>query len=423
MRLRVDVLALIFAVCSFASFALAEDWPQWRGPNRTGRSPETGLMKEWPEGGPKVVWKTNNAGKAYSTVSVADGRVFTQGNVELKGEGEDAKGEEGRIQCYDEKTGDLLWSVRPPRENKVFTHNRGDGPRGAPTVDGDDVYCEGGEGSLTCLKAESGEVVWSAHLVEDFGGKRPGWGYSESPLVDGDQLIVTPGGKDGAIAALNKLTGEVLWRSTDVTDRAHYCSAIAADIQGVHQIIQFTRDRVVGVDAENGRLLWDYENSANNTANVSTPIVKDNFVFSASGYGTGGGLVEISRNGDEFTAEEVYFQKPMQNHHGGIVRVDDHMYGFGSGGLICMEFLTGEIAWRNRSVRKGSLCYADGKLYCFGERNEMALVSADPKEYREHGRFEVPDSGKPTWAHPVVANGRLYLRDQNTLTVYDVSAK
>ena len=401
----------LFAV--FCSPVFAEDWPQWRGPNRTGLSQETGLMQEWPEGGPKVVWKAENVGSAYATVSVANGRVFTQGNV----------GEEGRIQCYDEKTGDLIWSVRPPREKKVFTHGKGDGPRGTPTVDGDLVYCEGGEGSVTCLKAASGEVVWSVHLVEDFGGKRPGWGFSESPLVDGEKLIVTPGGKDGAIAALNKLTGEVIWRSTDVTDPAHYCSAVAADIEGVHQFIQFTRNRLVSVDAKDGGLLWDYAESANGTANVATPIVKGNHVFSSSGYGTGGGLVKVTKNGDEFTAEEVYFQKPMANHHGGIVLVGDHMYGFGSGGLICMEFLTGEIAWRDRSVNKGSLCYADGQLYCFGERNKMALASANPNEYEEHGRFDTPDSGKSTWAHPVVANGRLYLRDQDTLTVYEVKTK
>lgn len=410
--MKIHVTTLVLFCFMSCSAGLADDWPQWRGPHRTGLSQETGLMQKWPEGGPKVVWKVEKVGKAYATVTIADGRVITQGNL----------GDEGRIHCFDEETGDLLWSVRPPREKKAFTHGRGDGPRGTPTVDGPYVYCEGGDGSLSCLKAESGDVVWSAHLIEDFGGKRPGWGYSESPLVDGDNLIVTPGGKGGAIVALNKLTGEVIWKSTDVTDPAHYCSAVAADIDGVHQIIQFTRKRVVGVDAQNGRLLWDYENSANGTANVATPIVKGNHVFSSSGYGTGGGLVKVTRKGADFQAEEVYFEKKMANHHGGIVLVGDHMYGFAKT-LICMDFLTGEIVWQNRSVGKGSLCYADGQLYCFSERNKMGLVSANSKEYEENGQFEVPDSGKSSWAHPVVANGRLYLRNQDTLTVYDISAK
>ncbi|MGH7127325.1 MAG: PQQ-binding-like beta-propeller repeat protein, partial [Planctomycetaceae bacterium] len=249
-----------------------------------------------------------------------------------------------------------------------------------------------------------------------------GWGYSESPLVEGDMLIVTPGGDDGALAALDKRTGEILWRSTDVTDRAHYSSPIAADIHGVRQIIQFTRERVVGLDAKDGRLLWEYDGSANDTANVATPIVKDEFVFTSSGYGTGGGLVKIIKDGDGMQAEEVWFNRSMANHHGGVILVEGHLYGFGSGGLICLDFETGEIAWRDRSVRKGSLTYADGRLYCLGEKNEMALVEANPREYVEKGRFELPDSGKPTWAHPVVANGKLFLRDQNTLTCHNVKA-
>ncbi|MGH7199853.1 MAG: PQQ-binding-like beta-propeller repeat protein, partial [Planctomycetaceae bacterium] len=331
-------------------------------------------------------------------------------------------GEEGRILCYDEQSGDLLWSVRSPAEKEAYTHNHGDGPRGTPTVDGGRVYVEGGGGDLTCLEAATGKVVWSLHLVDDLGGRVPGWGYSESPLVEGDMLIVTPGGDDGALAALDKRTGEILWRSTDVTDRAHYSSPIAADIHGVRQIIQFTRERVVGLDAKDGRLLWEYDGSANDTANVATPIVKDEFVFTSSGYGTGGGLVKIIKDGDGMQAEEVWFNRSMANHHGGVILVEGHLYGFGSGGLICLDFETGEIAWRDRSVRKGSLTYADGRLYCLGEKNEMALVEANPREYVEKGRFELPDSGKPTWAHPVVANGKLFLRDQNTLTCHNVKA-
>lgn len=389
------------------------DWPQWRGPARDGHSVSSRLLKQWPEQGPQVVWQVDNVGASYSSVSVADGRVFTMGNVD----------DEGRLICLDEQTGRTLWSIRPPAENRVYTHGRGDGARGTPTVDGDRVYAIGGGGDVTCADAESGNVVWSLHMLDDLeGGRRPpGWGYSESPLIDGDRVIVTPGGPKGTVAALNKLTGDVIWRSTDVTDGAHYSSAILAEVEGVRQIIQFTNSRVVGLDADTGRLLWDYSKSANRTANVATPIYADGHVFSSSAYGTGGGLVKLTRNGDEFTAEEVYFSNPMANHHGGIILVDGYMYGFGSGGLLCMEFKTGDIAWRNRSVGKGSLCYADGHLYCLSENNRLGLVEVNPSEYVEKGRIEIPKSDFPSWAHPVVANGRLYIRDQDQLTCYEVS--
>ncbi len=303
-----------------------------------------------------------------------------------------------------------------------FRNGKGDGPRGTPTVDGNRVYTEGGGGDVMCLDAATGKEIWHVNLIIDFGGRRGGWGYSESPLIDGDHLIVTPGGNQGTVAALNKMTGELVWRSQEVEDGAHYSSPIAADVHGVHQIIQFTNSRVVGLNAETGKLLWEYASSANRTANACTPIYSDGFVFSSSAYGTGGGLVKIVRKGEAFEAEEVYFNNSMANHHGGIVLIDGFMYGFGNRGLICMDFETGDIAWRNRSVSKGSLCYADGDLYCLGERNQFALVSADSDEYVEKGRFSLPTSGRPTWAHPVVANGKLFFRDQNTLTCYDISA-
>ena len=404
------------ALCALALVCMAArptDWPGWRGPNRDGSSRETGLLKQWPEQGPAVVWKVETVGEAYSSIAVADGRIFTQGNIDGQ----------GRIICLDEKTGKTLWSVRHPAEKKAFTHGRGNGARGTPTVDGRLVYAESGGGALVCLEAATGNEVWSLHLVDDLGGARPGWGFSESPLVDGDQLIVTPGGREGTLAALDKRTGQVIWRSTDVTDRAHYSSPIVADVHGVRQYIQFTARRVVGIEAATGRLLWDYSGSANRTANVCTPICQGPYVFTSSAYGTGGGLVKLTRDGDRWNAEEVYFERAMANHHGGIVLVDGKMYGFGSGGLICMDFLSGEILWRNRSVGKGSLCHADGHLYCLSERNRMALVEANPDRYVEKGRFELPDSGRPSWAHPVVAGGRLYIRDQNSLTAYNIRSR
>jgi len=237
-------------------------------------------------------------------------------------------------------------------------------------------------------------------------------------------VIVTPGGKNGTLAALNKATGEVVWRSAGETQGAHYSSAVAAEINGVRQIVQFAGRSLFAVDAKTGKPLWSYSNANNGTANCSTPIVYGRHVFAASSYGTGGGLAEISAEGEKQTAKEVYFEKKMQNHHGGMVLIDGHLYGFGSGGLICMEYLTGKIAWTKNSVGKGSLVYADGMLYCLGEGHEVALVEANPAEYVEHGRFKIERLlGRPSWAHPVVANGRFYIRNQHRLTAYDVGQK
>ncbi|MEQ8790927.1 MAG: PQQ-binding-like beta-propeller repeat protein [Pirellulaceae bacterium] len=304
-----------------------------------------------------------------------------------------------------------------------YRNGQGDGPRGTPTIDGDKLYAIGGNGDLTCLDAATGKTLWYKSLVRDFGGGRPGWGYCESPLIVGDVLIATPGGKQGTVAALDKQTGNVLWQSGGTSQGAHYSSAVVAEIGGVPQVVQFARSSCFGVSLESGELLWEYEGANNGTANVATPIVDGDYVFASSSYGTGGGLAKITTAGGKQSAEEVYFENRMANHHGGIVKVGDYMYGFGNGGLICMNYLTGEIAWKARSVSKGSLVVADGMLYLLGEKHEMALAEATPEEYREHGRFSIESFGRPSWAHPVVAGGRLYIRNQHRLTAYDVRAK
>jgi outer membrane protein assembly factor BamB len=301
-----------------------------------------------------------------------------------------------------------------------YRDGTGDGPRGTPTVDGDRVYAESALGDLSCLEAATGKTVWHVHLAGDLGGGRPGWGYSESPLVLGEFLIVTPGGRRGTLAALDRKTGEVRWRSTGVTEGAQYSSPVVAEIGGVRQIVQFANKTCFGVTADGGRLLWQYGGANNGTANCTTPLVHDGHVFASSAYGTGGGLAKVTADGERQKAEQVYFEKKMANHHGGIVKVGDFMYGFGDGGLICMNFLTGEIKWRARSVGKGSLTAADGMLYLLGEGHEVALAEATPDEYRERGRFKIPTRGRPSWAHPVVAGGRLYLRDQAFLTAYEL---
>jgi len=302
-----------------------------------------------------------------------------------------------------------------------YRNGQGDGPRGTPTVDQDRLYAEGGNGDLSCLDVATGKTIWHVNLSRQLSGGRPGWGFCESPLVEGNLLIVTPGGKQGTVAALNKFTGELIWRSDAVTEGAHYSSPVAANIGGVRQIVQFARGSCFGITVDDGRLLWQYSGANNGTANCATPIVYNDHVFASSSYGKGGGLAKITSQGEKQQAQEVYFEKRMANHHGGIVRLGDHMYGFGSGGLICMDYMSGKIVWRARSVGKGSLVVADDMLYLLGERYDVALAEATPQEYRETGRFKIKSNGRPSWAHPVVTGGRLYIRNQQSLTAYDIS--
>jgi outer membrane protein assembly factor BamB len=391
-----------------ASAAMAQsnaNWPQWRGPNRDGISKETGLLKQWPAQGPSLVWKATGAGRGYSSFSIANGRLFTMG----------VRGDREFVVAFDVATGKEAWATP---HGSVFRNDRGDGPRGTPTTDGDRLYALGANGDLSCLEARTGRVVWTKNVLRAFGGSNITWGISESPLVIGNKVLVNPGGPGASIVALNKSDGSVIWKSQ--SDGAGYSSAIPAEINGVTQVVFFTSERAVGLDLRDGRLLWEYGRPSNNVANVATPIARANRVFISSDYGTGGGVVEIKADGK---AQEIYFTKEMRNHHSSSVLVGDHLYGFSSAILTAMKFDTGEIAWRNRSVGKGSLVYADGRLYCFSENGVMGLVEATPTGYVERGRFRIPQDSLPTWTHPVVAGGRLYLRDQDTIYAFDVREK
>jgi outer membrane protein assembly factor BamB len=401
-------LWVLLLVLSMASVSLAQsnaNWPQWRGPNRDGISKETGLLKQWPAEGPSLVWKASGAGRGFSSFSVANGKLYTMG----------LRGEREFVIAFDVATGKEAWATP---NGSAFRNDRGDGPRGTPTVDGDRLYALGGSGDLSAFDARTGKVIWTKNILREFDGQNITWGISESPLIVGDKLLVNPGGRGASIVALNKSDGSVIWKSQ--SDRAGYSSAIPVQVNGGTQVVFFTSQRAVGLDLKDGKLLWEYAKPSNNVANAATPIARGNRVFISSDYGTGGGVVEIKPDN---TAQEVWFSKDMRNHHSSSVLVGDYLYGFSSAILTAMKFDTGEIAWRDRSVGKGSLVYADGRLYCFSERGVVGLVEATPTGYVERGRFRIQAGDIETWTHPVVAGGRLYLRDQDTIYAYDVRQK
>ncbi|HSF15729.1 MAG TPA: PQQ-binding-like beta-propeller repeat protein [Vicinamibacteria bacterium] len=386
---------------------VGEDWPQWRGPNRDGLSRETGLVSAWPQAGPPLVWTARGLGTGYSTVTVSGARIFTLG----------ASRDREFVIALDERTGKELWRARNgPR----YQNNRGDGPRGAPTVDGDRLYALGGEGDLSSIDVASGKVLWHVNLLERFRAGNISWGISESPLVLEDRVLVNAGGRNASIVALDKNDGSVLW--TSESDEAGYSSAVIATIRGVRQAVFFTGERALGVRVDDGSLLWSYRRVSNRTANIATPIVRGNHVFVSSDYGTGCALLEIDGGPTGMTSREVYFNRDMKNHHSSSVLVGDTLYGFSSSILTALDFATGEVLWRDRSVGKGSLVYADGHLYAFSEDGVVGLIEANPAEYREKGRFELPArSSLPSWSHPVISDGRLYLRDQDTLFAYSLA--
>ncbi len=557
----------MFASGLLMSYAYANDWPQWQGPDRTAHSKETGLLNQWPKGGPPLAWKVKGLGGGDGAPSVVAGRIYGMAH----------RGGDEVVWALSEKDGKEIWAVRlAPALAQNWPQSK-EGPSATPTVDGDRLYVMGLAGNVECLQAADGKVVWRRNLKADFGGKSPMWNFRESPLIDGEKVICTPGGDETTMVALNKANGETIWKSyvpdrvsgggtqnrgpggnrpsaieTDPTlstlDQDHnkeisadelaaapaallkmdknqdgklsedeitpqmggrdgqnnrprprrgpgimrmmkalaaldadengviddaeiknavaalqkldanhdgkliedevgmkfmgpqntgagYSSPIAIDFGGQHQYVQFLAMTVAGVSADDGKLLWRYDKPANGMRlNISTPIYQDGQVFAASAYGAGGGSVRLTKKATgEFAAEEVWFSKSMENHHGGVILHDGALFGAnggnGGGYLACLDYKTGEVLWNEadrekRRVTKGSVAFADGRIYYRTEEGPVVLIEPNRKEYIERGRFDQPDrTDKPAWAHPVIANGKLYIRDQDTLFCYDVKAK
>ena len=562
---RISAIALTLAAFAQNASSGQFDWPQWQGPDRTAHSKETGLVKEWPKGGPPLAWKAKGLGGGDSAPSVAAGRIY----------GMSHRGADEMVWALSEKDGKEMWAVRiAPALSQSWPQSK-EGPSATPTVDGDRLYVMGLAGNVACLQASDGKIIWQRNLVADFGGRSPMWSFRESPLVDGEKVICTPGGEQTTMVALSKHNGETIWKAF-VPDRASggqpqnrgpgggrpsvmqndpvlstldkdhnkeisaeelaaapavlleldknkdgklsedevspqpgdgqgnrprsrrgpgimrmmkalsaldadesgtieeaeiknavaalqkldvnhdgklteeeagmkymgpqntgaaYSSAIAIDFGGQRQYIQLLAMTVAGVSAADGKLLWRYDKPANGMRiNISTPIYHDGHVFATSAYGAGGGLARLTKNAaGEFAAEEVWFSKSMENHHGGVILHDGALFGAnggnGGGYLACLDFKTGEVLWNEadrdkRRVTKGSVAFADDRIYYRTEEGPIVLIEPSRKEYLERGRFDQPErTDKPAWAHPVIANGKLYIRDQDTLFCYDVKAK
>ena len=402
--LVISALSIILTM-SMPLVAAEAEWPCWQGTNRDGISPDTGLLKQWPENGPKLLWKVDGLGKGFSTVAVSGRTIYVTGDVD----------DTLTLFAFD-MNGRDKWKVPV---DKAWTRSS-PGSRSTPTIDNGRLYLLSGHGKAVCMDADKGDVKWSKEM-KSFGGKSGGWGYAESILIHNDMAIVKPGGKS-CIVALNKVTGQTVWQSKDINAGPEYGSCVAFDCDGVDVIATGTKAGIVGVSAKTGEKFWLNEWCKGNTANCPDPQYSDGYLFWANGYGKGGICLKLTPAGVKITAEEVYTTKDFVCHHGGYVILDGHIYGNHSSGWTCMELKTGKVKWHEKAVGKGSICYADGMLYVFGERGGKAgLLVCSPEATEVRGTFSVEGSG-PSWAHPVVTGGRLYLRYDDNLYCFDVKA-
>jgi outer membrane protein assembly factor BamB len=425
--ITVAALCLCFSAVPVTSpagaVASTSDWPQWRGPARDGVAREGGLLKQWPAGGPRLLWQVNDIGDGYSTPVVVGTRIYLMSNRGMENE---------FVQAISTRDGKPVWTTRVgnvgnPDQNPPYAK-----ARSTPTVDGDFIYALGSDGDLACLEASSGKIRWQKNVRTEFGGQPGEWAYAESPLVDGDLVVVTPGGAQATMAALNKKTGAVVWKSAiPGGDPAGYASAIVVQGGGRKQYVQLLPKGIVGVDAKTGQFLWRYKEAAKGPAQYFTPVGRGGYVYCGA-LGVGGALVRLKPEGGGVAAEQVYFTRGLPNGIGGAVLVGDHIYGTEAGGkLVAAEFTTGKVKWQAQSLGWSSVAYADGHLYLHGVNGDFALVEATPEGYREKGRFTPPNQPKKkqvgqfpemAFAYPVIANGRLFIRDLGTLWAYDIKA-
>jgi len=400
----------------------AQDWPQWRGAQRDGVYKKTDLNLDWAVKKPPLLWTFKQAGSGYSAPTIVGTTLYCQG------------AENGKDVAFalDTQTGSVKWKQELGAESVI---ERGNGPRGSVTTDGDKLYLIRGSGHILCLSAADGKIIWQKDFTTDFNGKlMSNWGYSESPLVDGNIVVCTPGGSKGSMVALDKNTGNLVWRTTDWTDDSSYSSAIIADVGGIRQYIQQSSKGVAGIAAKDGKLLWKIENSAYRTAVIPTPVFNDNMVYVTNGYNGGCMGIKLTRNGESITANTIYTERTISNQHGGVVLINGYIYGFAeqpTNGWVCQNMKTGEIVWSQRGqdtgIGKGSVFGVGDRLLCFDmSTGILAVVAASSDGWKEFGRITIPERTKITtqdnqlWTHPVVANDKLYLRDHDLLFCFDL---
>ena len=415
-------LAAVFTVSAPAAPGrkpAGSEWSQWRGPARDGLSAESGLLKSWPKEGPKLLWDHAGLGKGWSSVAISGGVIYTMGQRES-----------GQfVIALDDASQKELWATKVSAKSSE--------PRCTPTVSGGMVWALSDDGEILCCSAADGKELWRKSYRTDFGNPpAPGWQFSESPLVDGDRVIFTPGHPEHFMVALNAKTGDVIWETkAELKGTGHegtgYTGAVISNAAGVKQYVTMVGKGCIGVAAADGKLLWHYNPVANGTAVIPTPLVWDDYVFASSGYGTGAALLKLSKDGDGVKAEEQYFLKAgtFQNHHGGMVRIGDYIYagtGHNNGFPICLEWKTGKVAWnkdRGPGRESAAEISADGNLYFRYQNGIMALIGATPKGYEERGVFKLPYIEGESWPHPAINGGKLYVRAHNVLMCFDVKGK
>ena len=422
---RVVCLLLWLAAVVCGAAVPAADWPTFRGPDRTGIAPDTDLLEAWPAEGPPVVWQTAGAGRGYASLAIVGDRIYTLGDGPST-----AADPDEYLTCFDRTTGKQLWKTKT---GQPWTDGQESwqSSRSTPTVDGGMVYVITPFGQLVACRTEDGQEVFRVDLKAQFGGtKGDSWGYSESVTIDGDRLVCTPGGEQATIVALDKKTGRLIWACPIKLDRgAGHSSVVIATVGGRRVYVQTTAAGAFAVDAKTGRFLWAYPIDKT-TAVIPTPIIKNDLVFFAAGYKRGGALLrQVPGPGGQVTIEEIYGLKPdLANKHGGIVLVGDHLYGDSDdkGIPFCAELMTGQVVWKERGSGRNSatVTAADGHLYIRYADGTLSLVKADPAGYREVSSFKVPGSGdRPSWAHTVILDGRLYLREGDAILCYDLRTR